>query len=508
MLLPGITTKSLTVDDGGVIAYIKRIVGSPSVSDLTIFGLPTGGEFPQIQLVDTATTSLNGRGGFIRFQSNNTSLTGIPGVQLNGGLVSATAGNEQGDLDIGIYVNGAVKVVALSGPQGGTNPFWGPGDNNLWDIGRLAQGWKDLYLTGNAVMGTSLAGATSSNLVGSTLRSVVHLATDQNFAVGPSFVRTTGITLLSLTDAASPALQPMEIRATELLLRGLPLNMGQNAVSTGQINLANGGGGGATVTMQNNAATVAYNWNLPATAGTSGAPLLSGGGVSSPMTFGTVGVAFGGTNCTSASGTCLDNITGFSSTGMMARTGSGTYAFRTVTGTSPVAVTNGDGVSGNPTIACATCLTTAQAGQYPGTTTNDNASAGNVGEYIFSTQVGGGSAIVLSSGVAANITSISLTAGDWDVSANMRFSGGATTTVNAVIGSISATTNTLDETDMRSANQIYAGGTPFLYTNITNPIGPARFSLAGTTTVYLVGYCVFAVAACDGWGTIRARRVR
>lgn len=38
-------------------------------------------------------------------------------------------------------------------------------------------------------------------------------------------------------------------------------------------------------------------------------------------------VANGGTNCASASGTCLDNIAGFSSTGFLQRTGAGAYSF-------------------------------------------------------------------------------------------------------------------------------------------------------------------------------------
>lgn len=64
-----------------------------------------------------------------------------------------------------------------------------------------------------------------------------------------------------------------------------------------------------------------------------------------------VTVALGGTNATSASGTALDNITGFSSTGFIARTGAGTYAFRTITGTADeITVTNGVG-GGNPTIS-------------------------------------------------------------------------------------------------------------------------------------------------------------
>lgn len=38
-------------------------------------------------------------------------------------------------------------------------------------------------------------------------------------------------------------------------------------------------------------------------------------------------IASGGTFCVTASGTCLDNITGFSSTGILERTGGGTYTF-------------------------------------------------------------------------------------------------------------------------------------------------------------------------------------
>jgi hypothetical protein len=110
------------------------------------------------------------------------------------------------------------------------------------------------------------------------------------------------------------------------------LTIGQNATTTGQLVLANGGATGTSVTIQNNAATSAYNFNLPATSGSSGQPMISAGGGSSPMTFGTLGILGGGTNCASASGTCLDNITGFSSTGFINRTGSGTYSFTTTIG--------------------------------------------------------------------------------------------------------------------------------------------------------------------------------
>lgn len=61
--------------------------------------------------------------------------------------------------------------------------------------------------------------------------------------------------------------------------------LGINASSTGTLGLAYGGGSGQTVTVQNNSATSAYNFNLPGAAGTSGQFLTSAGGGSSAMTF-------------------------------------------------------------------------------------------------------------------------------------------------------------------------------------------------------------------------------
>ncbi len=74
--------------------------------------------------------------------------------------------------------------------------------------------------------------------------------------------------------------------------------LGVNATTAGTLGLANGGATGATITLQNLGATAAYNFNLPVGAGSSGQPLLSGGGASASMTFGTLGVAAGGTAST------------------------------------------------------------------------------------------------------------------------------------------------------------------------------------------------------------------
>lgn len=93
---------------------------------------------------------------------------------------------------------------------------------------------------------------------------------------------------------------------------------------------------------------------------------------------GTLSVARGGTGGGTASGTLLDNITGFASTGHLVRTAAGSYAFRAQTGTAgQIDVTNGSGVSGNPTFSISasyvgqtsiTTLGTITTGTWNGTT--------------------------------------------------------------------------------------------------------------------------------------------
>jgi hypothetical protein len=121
--------------------------------------------------------------------------------------------------------------------------------------------------------------------------------------------------------------------------------LGLAGSSTGQLGFS--GTTGGTVTLKPQAAAGTYNFNLPTTSGSSGQPLLSGGGGSSPQTYGTLGISGGGTNCSAASGTCLDNITGFSGTGFIQRTGAGTYTFGTSSSVAPVCGASGLSVANN-----------------------------------------------------------------------------------------------------------------------------------------------------------------
>lgn len=124
---------------------------------------------------------------------------------------------------------------------------------------------------------------------------------------------------------------------------------------TGILPVANGGTGwsqiaSGAVVLGNGTGAVATT-----SAGTNGQVLALVGGT--PTWVATTTLAtIGGT----LSGTQLDGV--FSSNGLLARTTTGTYASRTLTGTSnQITVTNGDGVSGNPTLSLPSLLSLTQA---------------------------------------------------------------------------------------------------------------------------------------------------
>lgn len=142
----------------------------------------------------------------------------------------------------------------------------------------------------------------------------------------------------------------------------------------------------------------------------------------------------------------------------------------------------------------------------PGTTTNDNATAGNIGEYLSST---GGPVAVLTSTIA-NLVSRSLTAGDWDVTGTADFVTSSATGTNIFFRtgiSTSATSNTLGTGSTLDVSGPHPT-TTFGVSDINIPCATVRISLATTTTVYLNGLAVFGGGTMTASGFIRARRVR
>jgi len=180
-------------------------------------------------------------------------------------------------------------------------------------------------------------------------------------------------------------------------------------------------------------------------------------------------------------------------------TGSGALVFAT----SPALVT--------PTLGAATATTIAfspTTGGIIGTNTNDNASSGNVGEYI-ETSIGTGSAVSLVNATAKDIATITLTAGDWDLSGQVSFITAASTSMTAYILSIGSSANTIDFNPGRFTALSYAAIVPGVNNGaVAAAIGPLRFSLSGSTTLHLVTQASFTASTLSGWGLIRARRIR
>lgn len=140
-----------------------------------------------------------------------------------------------------------------------------------------------------------------------------------------------------------------------------------------------------------------------------------------------------------------------------------------------------------------------------GTNTNDSAASGYVGEYVSST-IAIGSAVALSSGITANVTSISLTAGDWDIVTNIITEVNASTTGTFIEGGWNTTSATLPT---RGLNRSYFDNrTTSAGVNQAINTSAARLSIASTTTVYLVISKGFAVSTATAYGIISARRVR
>jgi len=122
-----------------------------------------------------------------------------------------------------------------------------------------------------------------------------------------------------------------------------------------------------------------------------------------------------------------------------------------------------------------------------GTTTNDNAQAGSVGEETTPTNL---TAVALTTSTSANVSSVSLSAGDYDIGGVCRFlqAGGATATSLAVgVSTVSTVFGALG-----TYGQVEA---PFPANANNSILAPwQRISLSATTTVYLVVWAFFTGA--------------
>ena len=138
-----------------------------------------------------------------------------------------------------------------------------------------------------------------------------------------------------------------------------------------------------------------------------------------------------------------------------------------------------------------------------GTNSNTSGAAGTIGQYI-SSNVASGGAVSMSSGAAADITSVSLTAGDWQCAGNAVFNSNSNT-LTAAQGWISSTSASLPTLPNGGAYAQWTGSTSTLSPAIS--VGEIRISIASTTSIYLSAQPTSGGATLV-YGFIGCRRAR
>ncbi|TQF31714.1 hypothetical protein [Bradyrhizobium sp. UNPA324] len=142
-------------------------------------------------------------------------------------------------------------------------------------------------------------------------------------------------------------------------------------------------------------------------------------------------------------------------------------------------------------------------GHLPGIASNTAASSGEVGEVISASGTSGS----LSSGVTANLGSISLTAGDWDISAQVQFNTGGGTTSTDYVVSISATSASV-AAPYGTSLAIHERVPSMADHGAGFTIPPTQALVNATTSFYLNAQAVYSGTAVTATWSIRARRMR
>lgn len=518
----GVTTTTIT----GTSNQITVVNGSGAAGNPTL-SIATGyvGQTSLTTLGTIGTGTWNG--SVIGATYGGTGINnGSNTVTLGGNLNTASTFTTSGAFSLTLITTSATSITL---PSTGTILS---SANNLNDVGNKVTavnnimpsqtGNSGLFLStnGSAISWANVTGASGGTVTsvrfagdGTLLSSTPTAAVTSTGTLTATLSNAGGGTVLGNTTgtAAAPGYTPTPV-------------LGINASTSGTLSLANGGAGGAQVKLQNTAATVGYNFNLPTGAGSVNQLLVSGGGGSTSMTW-TTATYLSTTNINrilySSANNTVAEITAAASS-VLISSGSSVPSWSTtlpsglsatsMTLTSPTitSATITSPTFTTPTLGVATATSlvfSPSTGGIIGTTTNNNASSGAVGEFVSSTILVG-SAVSLTSAGAANITSISLTAGDWNVWGNVATNPASGTTTGLVQAWISTTSATIPTIPNAGAyvEIPYPGSPPDQPT--ATPAGQARVTLSGTTTVFLSTAVNFGVSTMTAYGFIGARRVR
>lgn len=135
-------------------------------------------------------------------------------------------------------------------------------------------------------------------------------------------------------------------------------------------------------------------------------------------------------------------------------------------------------------------LATLPAKVRKGVTDGSDAAAGDIGEYLTATS----GAVPLTPSAPANVVSVNLTAGDWDIQGNVGFAAGSGT--HSFFGAGIGGLDTFSSATF-----------PSVALNIGITTATRRYNVTATTTVWVVAEAAFT-GTVSATGAIRARRAR
>jgi len=233
------------IGNGSVTLSTPVITGNANfTSGTTNFGPFANSNGPNLYLINT--NSVSNSGGSLVFLNNNTSAVQKTAAYINGGLLSATAGAEQGIIDFEVFdgTNNVNRIIGMQVNASGASGTFAPNTDNYWSLGLSGYRWSYVYAANGVFTGAvTTAALTASSLSLSTALSAA------NGGTGLTSPGTSGNVLTSNGSAWVSSAPPSALTQPQIQTQILTVGSGTWTAPTGVTKVfvaVVGGGGGAS----------------------------------------------------------------------------------------------------------------------------------------------------------------------------------------------------------------------------------------------------------------------